>query len=378
MEEALTKQPEAPPGAQPRSGSSELVENTWNIAVLPGDGIGPEVMVEGLKVLRAVEKSLQGIHFALNQVSAGAEEYLRHGQPLPEQSFAACQQADAILLGAMGLPDVRWPDGKEMTPQIDLRERLDLYCGVRPIRLYHELHSPLKRYRAGEIDFVIVRESTEGLFSSRLSKSANNSEVTDVMRITRKGTERICRAAFRIAQKRRQQLTAVDKANVLPSMAFFRSIFDEVAREFPDVQTEHVYVDAAALFLVQKPQRFDVIVTENMFGDILSDLAAGLVGGMGMAPSADIGDQHAVFQPSHGSAPDIAGKGIANPIATILSVALMLEWLNDAKTRRGAGLIRAAVERVLGNPAHRTTDLGGTLTTRQMGDLVVSHLASTT
>jgi 3-isopropylmalate dehydrogenase len=294
---------------------------------------------------------------------------------LPESSFIACQQADAILLGALGLPSVRWSDGKEMTPQIDLRERLDLYNGVRPIRLYHESHSPLKKYHAGEIDMVIVRESTEGLFSSRLSKSSAGSEVCDVMRITRKGAERICRAAFRIARSRRQLCTLVDKANVLPSMAYLRGIFDEVAKEFPDVKAEHVYVDAAALFFVQSPHRFDVLVTENMFGDILSDLAAGLVGGMGMAPSADIGDKHAVFQPSHGSAPDITGKGVANPIAMILSVALMLDWLAHPETKGGAEIIRRAVETVLSDPEHRTSDLGGKLSTSAMGDLVVRHLS---
>lgn len=346
----------------------------WNIAVLPGDGIGTEVMAEGVRVLEAVTAKLRGVSFKLTEHAVGAAEYLRNGNPLPEKSFAACEQADAVLLGAMGLPSVRWPDGKEMTPQIDLRERLDLYNGVRPIRLYHELHTPLKKYRAGEIDFVIVRESTEGLFSSRLSKNTAQDEVTDVMRITRQGTERICRAAFRIARRRRKLVTCVDKANVLPSMAFFRAIFNEVAKEFPDVQTEHCYVDAAALFLVQKPQRFDVIVTENMFGDILSDLAAGLIGGMGMAPSADIGDQHAVFQPSHGSAPDIAGKGVANPIATILSVALMLEWFNESETLLGAAMIRVAVEKVLSQPDNRTADLGGKLSTREMGDLVIASL----
>jgi 3-isopropylmalate dehydrogenase len=347
---------------------------TWRIAVLPGDGIGTEVMAEGLKVLHAVAARLKDVAFALSEHPVGAAEYLRHGNPLPESSFAACEQADAILLGAMGLPSVRWPDGKEMTPQIDLRERLDLYNGVRPIRLYHELHSPLKNCRAGDIDLVIVRESTEGLFSSRLSRPNGPGEATDVMRITRKGTERICRAALRLAQQRRKRCTLVDKANVLPSMAFFRAVFDEVAREFPDVQIEHIYVDAAALFLVQKPQRFDVVVTENMFGDILSDLAAGLVGGMGMAPSADIGDRHAVFQPSHGSAPDIAGKGIANPIATILSVALMLDWFDTAETQRGAGMIRRAVERVLNHPDHRTAELGGKLTTTELAELVVGNL----
>jgi 3-isopropylmalate dehydrogenase len=357
----------------PGNGSGSPVR-TWNIAVLPGDGIGSEVLAEGIKILHAVSVLLQGVEFSLSEHLVGAAEYLRHGNPLPESSFAACQEADAVLLGAMGLPSVRWPDGKEMTPQIDLRERLDLYNGVRPIRLYHEQHTPLKKYRAGEIDLVIVRESTEGLFSSRLSYNSNGAEATDVMRITRHGSERICRAAFRIARQRRKHCTLVDKANVLPSMAFFRAIFNEVAKEFPDVQVEHVYVDAAALFLVQKPHHFDVLVTENMFGDILSDLAAGLVGGMGMAPSADIGDRHAVFQPSHGSAPDIAGKGIANPIATILSVALMLDWLGTEETKRGAEMIRRAVETVLSNPDNRTTDLGGHLSTRAMGDRILEQL----
>ncbi|MEO7705002.1 MAG: isocitrate/isopropylmalate family dehydrogenase, partial [Thermoflexales bacterium] len=164
-----------------------------------------------------------------------------------------------------------------------------------------------------------------------------------------------------------------DKANVLPSMVFFRAVFDAVARQYPEVETERVYVDAMALYLVQRPHTFDVIVTENMFGDILSDLAAGLIGGMGMAPSADIGDRCAVFQPSHGTAPDIAGKGIANPIATILSLALMLDWLGHPETKRAAQRINSAVEAVLAHPDNRTRDLGGALSTTQMGDLVAAR-----
>ncbi|MFN0124589.1 MAG: isocitrate/isopropylmalate family dehydrogenase, partial [Blastocatellia bacterium] len=165
-------------------------------------------------------------------------------------------------------------------------------------------------------------------------------------------------------------VTLVDKANVLPSMAFFRGVFEEISAEFPDVRTERVYVDAAALYLVREPHRFDVMVTENMFGDILSDLTGGLVGGLGMAPSADIGDKYAVFQPAHGAAPDIAGMGIANPVATILSVAMMLEWLGHDETRHGAAIIRRAVERVFADPAARTRDLGGLLSTLQMNDLI--------
>jgi 3-isopropylmalate dehydrogenase len=300
---------------------------------------------------------------------------MRSGDPLPEAALAACRSADAILLGAMGLPNVRWPDGRELTPQIDLREQLDLYAGIRPLKLYHAQDCPLKRYGAGDLDLVIVRENCEGLFSGRLNRfDLSHSEARDTLLVTRHGAERICRVAFDLARKRRRQCTLVDKANVLPSMVYFRSIFEEVACQYPDVRQQSVYVDAMALYLVQKPDAFDVLVTENMFGDILSDLGAGLVGGMGVAPSADIGPEHAVFQPSHGTAPDIAGKGIANPLAMILSAAMMLEWLGTAAAVRGAGLIYRAVERVLADPAHRTPDMGGKCSTRQMGDLVIEEL----
>ena len=347
---------------------------TFHIAVLPGDGIGGEVVAEAVKVLRAVEAQMTGVAFDLTEHSVGAAEYLKNGDPLPASAFAACRAADAVLLGAMGLPSVRWPDGKELTPQIDLRERLDLFCGLRPIRLYHAAHCPLKNYGAGEIDFVIFRENCEGLFSSRLApRDPAADEARDTLRITRRGAERICQAAFREAHKRHRKVTLVDKANVLPSMVFFREVFDSVARHYPDVETERVYVDAMALYLVQRPHTFDVIVTENMFGDILSDLAAGLIGGMGMAPSADIGEGCAVFQPSHGTAPDIAGKGIANPIATILSLALMLDWLDHPETKAAAKRINDAVEAVLADPANRTRDLGGALSTTQMGDLVAAR-----
>jgi 3-isopropylmalate dehydrogenase len=350
-------------------------ERFFQIAVLPGDGIGVDVTAEALRVWRALESQLQGIRFEFTEYAVGAGEYLRNGNPLPEKTFEAIRHADAVMLGAMGLPDVRWPDGKEMTPQIDLRERLDLYCGLRPIRLYHEADTPLKNLRAGEIDLLIVRENCEGLFSARLSQhDPQAGEVRDVLRVSRSGAERISRAAFQEALKRRKKVTLVDKANVLPSMVFFREIFDQVAAEFPAVETERVYVDAAALYLVKDPRRFDVIVTENMFGDILSDLAAGLIGGMGMAPSADIGEECAVFQPSHGSAPDIAGAGIANPVATILSAAMLLEWLDHPETIRGAQTIRGAVEDVFKDPANRTPDMGGKLTTGEMAEKVIRAL----
>ncbi|MGJ8695255.1 MAG: isocitrate/isopropylmalate dehydrogenase family protein [Verrucomicrobiaceae bacterium] len=343
----------------------------YHIAVLPGDGIGPEVTAAAVAVLQAACPG----QLTFTEQAVGAGEFLRSGTPLPEAAFEACEKADAVLLGAMGLPSVRWPDGREMTPQIDIRERLDLYAGPRPIKLYSEHDSPLKGYGPGDIDFTIIRENTEGLFSARGSVQPDDrSSATDTLHLTRKGCERICRYAFEDAVRRNRpnkKVTLVDKANVLPSMVFFREIFDAVAQDFPDIPTEHIYVDAAALFLVQRPESFDVIVTENMFGDILSDLAAGIVGGMGMAPSGDIGENCAVFQPSHGTAPDIAGQGKANPIGTILSAALMLEWLGEKET---ADRIENAVRQTLADPANRAADLRGTKSTTELTQTIISHL----
>ncbi len=358
---------ERPAGQEPK-------RTPFRIASLPGDGVGPEVVEQTLNVLNAVAPRA-GFAFETTEFAVGAGEYLRSGDPLPAKTFAAIQDYDAILLGAMGLPSVRWPNGVEMTPQIDLREKLDLYCGLRPIYLYHANDTPLKGYEAGGIDLLLVRESTEGLFSARGEVRDPNADVVeDRMRITRHGAERICRAAFRAAMERRKHVTLVDKANVLPSMAFLRQVFDEVAAEFPDVDTDRVYVDAAALYLVRRPESFDVMVTENMFGDILSDQCAALIGGMGMAPSADIGDRFAVFQPSHGSAPDIAGRGIANPVATVLSAAEMLDWFGTEASRAGASCIRTAVRKVFEDPAARTRDMGGTLSTQQMGAAIIAAL----
>jgi 3-isopropylmalate dehydrogenase len=349
----------------------------FKVALLPGDGIGPEVLDAALSVLRAVESRLTGVVLEFEEFSVGAEEFLSRGDPFPPAIFESLPKFDAILLGAMGLPAVRWPNGIEMTPQLDLREQLDLYCGLRPIYLFHSQDSPLRDRAKGSIDLLLVRESTEGLFSSRKNVlHVKADSVEDQLLITRKGSERIIRAAFRQALRRRRHLTLVDKANVLPSMAFFRQIFDEIAPEFPEVETERLYVDAVALYLVQKPEIFDVMVTENMFGDILSDLAAGLVGGMGMAPSADLGDEYAVFQPSHGSAPDIAGKGVANPVATILSAAMMLEWLGHAECRKGADMIRASVRTIFSDPKARTRDMGGKLSTCGMADAILEALSN--
>jgi len=353
---------------------SPILMKNFRIAILPGDGIGTEVIDATVKVLDVVSQIAE-FTYSGETYAVGATEYLKNGVALPETVLKKCAECDAILLGAMGLPDVRLPSGVELTPQIEIREKLDLYNGLRPIKLYHEKDTPLKGFGKGEIDIMLVRENTEGLFYER-NKPVDllASSATDLMHISRKGAERICRAAFEQARKRRKLVTLVDKANVLPSMAYLRNIFDQIAKEYPDVNTERQYIDAMALFLVQRPGDFDVVVTENMFGDILSDLLAGIVGGMGMAPSADIGDKYAVFQPSHGTAPSIAGQNIANPIATILSAAMMLEWLNTAESRQGADLIYGAVEIVFKDPENRTCDMGGSLTTTLMTALVIEAI----
>jgi len=343
--------------------------NTRHIALMPGDGIGPEVTAAAVRVLQA---AADGFSLEFEELAAGAGEYQRTGDPMSEETFERARAADAVLLGAMGLPTVRRPNGVEIAPQLDLRERLELYAGLRPIRLYHADVSPLKDREAGSIDFLLLRENTEGLFWSRKGSIESTEEhVIDGLRISRRGSERLFRAAFEQARKRRKKVTLVDKSNVLPAFVFFRRIFDETAERYPDVESERIYIDASALYFVQRPESFDVVVTENMFGDILSDLAAGLIGGMGMAPSGDVGDEHGVFQPSHGSAPDIAGHGIANPLATILSAAMMLEWLGEAVA---ADRIRGAVERTMIDPEARTRDLGGKLGCDAMTDRIIAAL----
>jgi 3-isopropylmalate dehydrogenase len=316
-----------------------MATNSVRVAVLPGDGIGAEVTEATLGVLEKVTRR-HGLGLAAESLPAGAFCYRDTGAALPDATFESAQAADAILLGAMGWPGIRQADGTEIAPQLDLRFRLDLYAGVRPIRAIPGVPVALADPRARTIDMVILRESTEGLFHARgRGTVTDDREARDTMLITRGVTERLSRFAFRLAQRRAermgrpQKVTLVDKANVFTSMAFMRKVFEEVAREFPGVPSGAHYVDAMALDMVRRPWDFDVLPMENMFGDILSDLGAGLIGGMGYAPSADIGDDHAVFQPSHGTGPDIAGKGIANPTATILSAALMLDWLGA----RGAG-----------------------------------------
>ncbi len=363
-----------------------LPRKTYNIAVLPGDGIGVEVTHAALELLQALGPRLN-CSFHCTPYPAGAQHYLDSGQALPDTTLDACRKADAILFGAMGLPHVRGADGTEIIPQLDIRFALDLYAGVRPIRTWPGLPTPLSDPRAQHIDLVLVRESTEGLFYARgrgrLEGQGAEACVYDTQKISHAGTARVCNFAFELARQRkasgrRGHVTNVDKANVFMSMAFWRQVFEERAKHYPDISTDNAYVDAMALNLVMRPWQCDVLVTENMFGDILSDLIAALVGGMGMAPSADIGDHHAVFQPAHGTAPDIAGRGIANPSAMLLSTAMMLDWLAvrhaDPALADGARAIEAALAGAFLQGGVRPYDFGGTSNTADITRAVLERL----
>ncbi len=361
-----------------------MVHTTLKIAVLAGDGIGKEIMPGCITLLRKAADYVGELNLEFKDFDAGAACYRETGNALPEVTLSGAREADAILLGAMGLPDVRYPDGTEIVPQIELRMVLDLYAGVRPIRVIPGIGSPLKDERAEKIDFVIIRESTEGLFAS-LGKGEviEDTAARETLEITRATSERLFDFSFALAGRRRAagragRVTCVDKANVFRAYAFFRKIFDERRRIFPDIEVDYAYVDALALNMVRRPWDLDVLVTENMFGDILSDLGAGLIGGMGMAPSADIGDDHAVFQPCHGTAPDIAGQGLANPTAMFLSGAMMLDWLAEKKkieaAAQAAELIRKSVDEAFAQGDLMPTELGGESGTQDITEAVMTAL----
>jgi 3-isopropylmalate dehydrogenase len=358
--------------------------NSFKIAVLPGDGIGPEVMAPALEVMAAAQARVGGFSLDTAEHPAGAGHYRDTGDGLPATTIDACRAADAILLAAAGLPDVRYPDGTEIVPQIDLRMEFGLYAGVRPVKSVPGLKGPLADERANALDFVIVRESTEGLFAT-MGKGAvvNDFCATETMVLTRPNCERLFDFCYGLTRQRKQdgkpgRLTLVDKANVFTSFAWMRKIFDERGEAFPDIERGYAYVDAAALDLIRRPWMFDVMVTENMYGDILSDMGAGLAGGMGMAPSADIGDGHAVFQPCHGTAPDITGQGKANPTAMILSASMMLDWLGrekDSQSARVAGrLIEDAVGHAFATEHLRPIELGGDAGTETMRKAVLTAI----
>lgn len=328
------------------------------IAVLAGDGIGPEVMTEGLKVLRIVRDDVETTEFDL-----GARRYLRNGELLTDADLDALKDHDAILLGAIGDPE-RVPAGVlERGLLLPLRFKLDHYVNLRPSRLYPSSVSPLAN--PGDIDFVVVREGTEGLYAGNggtLRQGTEHEVASEVSQNTYHGVSRVVRYAFELAMTRHKKLTLVHKTNVLVNAGgLWQRVVDEVAAEFPEVEVDYNHIDAATIYMVQDPQRYDVIVTDNLFGDILTDLAGAVAGGVGLASSGNINAAKqfpSMFEPVHGSAPDIVGQGIADPTAMILSVAMMLRFLGDEDN---AARIEDAVERDVaerGDAKVRTAEVG--------------------
>jgi isocitrate/isopropylmalate dehydrogenase len=317
------------------------------IALIRGDGIGPELVDAATTVLEAVtargEYSVEYV-----DIDAGADTYRRTGTACATSDVELMRSGvDATLKGPVGLPEVRLPDGTEagLLGGI-LRVGLDLYANIRPVSLLPGIGSALAGRAPGEIDYVIVRENTEGLYASRGKGVGNRWAVADTMMITREGTARVCRRAFELARSRARarKVTCVDKSNVLRSHVLFREVFTEVAEEYPGIATEYLYADAAAQALVLRPDEFDVLVTENFLGDVLSDLGGATVGGISVCPSGNIGEHGAYFEPIHGSAPAIAGRGLANPVGQLLAAAMMLDHLGH---HRDGDTIREAVSTAL-------------------------------
>lgn len=350
----------------------------YKIAVIKGDGIGPEIVDEAVKVLKKIGE-LYNHSFELTEVLAGGIAIDKTGDNLPEETLKICKNSDAVILGAVGGPKWdRLPVSKRPEKALlSLRKELNLYANIRPAVMFDVLKDacPLKpEIVQGGIDIVIVRELTGGIYFGK--KYTEGSYACDCMEYSKHEIERIAHQAFKIAQGRNKRITSVDKANVLETSRLWRKTIEEVAENYPDVVTEHLYVDNASMQLVINPKQFDVIVTENMFGDILSDEASMITGSIGMLPSASLGDNSfGMYEPIHGSAPDIAGKGIANPIAAILSVSMLLKYSLGLYTEAEA--IEAAVKKSL-EQGFRTDDIAKhsekISATKEMGDIIVNNI----
>lgn len=347
------------------------------IAVLAGDGVGQEIVPEAVKLLKAVgERFHHAFEFVTGDVGGHAIDKV--GVPLPQETLALAKQSDAVLLGAVGGP--RW-EGLEysLRPEralLGLREQLGLFANLRPAKLYPMLAdaSTLKREVIEGIDLLVVRELTGGIYFGKpkgIEKTAAGEKGINTEVYTTDEIRRIAKVAFEVARQRRRRVTSVDKANVLESSELWRRVVIEVHRDYPDVELSHMYVDNCAMQLVRNPRQFDVLVTTNLFGDILSDEAAMLTGSIGMLPSASLGARAGLYEPIHGSAPDIAGQGKANPLATILSAAMMLRY--SLGQPEAAERIDAAVAKALAGGA-RSSDLGGQMSTSEMGDAVLAAL----
>ena len=370
------------------------MKDSYSLVVLPGDGIGPEVIAEGLKVLEAVQGAA-GVRFDLEEIECGGHYYVDHGVEWPEGSFERCRAADAILLGAVGheangQPVFTEPGKPYPTPQlagyaqvIGNRNRLDLYVNERPVKLYpgvqHKVHEKLMQvWEPGFVDYVVIRENTEDAYTGETHEVAprdGGPGRETPIRITESRTRRIVRYAYELARERAAEregrpndrapkVTCVEKSNIIGAHKYFREIFHEVGRaEYPEVERDNAYFDAFAMWQVRNPEWFDVVVAPNLVGDVISDLGSSTQGGMGVAAGGNIGDKHGMFEPIHGSAPTYAGKNTANPVATVLAVRMMLQWLgrkhDDERLVEAGRQVEAAVAAVLQEGKHCTADLVG-------------------
>jgi tartrate dehydrogenase/decarboxylase/D-malate dehydrogenase len=349
---------------------------TFKIAVYPGDGIGPEVTAEALRVLQRVQALDGSFRLEPTHLPWGVEYYKQHGQVVPDDFLEVLRPLDAILLGAVGWPALA-PDHVTLAPLVKIRQSFDQYACVRPSKLYPGIRGVLAGKGPEQIDFVVIRENSEGEYvdnGGRLKRGTPDEVALQTALHSRRGVERILRYGFELARTRRQKLTMATKSNAQRhAYVLWDEVLETLAPQYADVQSERQHCDALIMNLVRWPERFDVIVASNLFGDLLTDLGGVIGGGLGLAPSTNTNPERnypSMFEPVHGSAPDIAGRGIANPLAAILSAAMMLDHL---QLPAAAARIRAAVERTLADGC-QTPDLGGSLTTRQMGEAVVARL----
>jgi len=374
-----------------------MKEAGYEVAVYPGDGTGPEVVRQGLRVLDALGEGGPA-PWHCTEYPGGGQYYLRTGREWEPEGASAARSADAILVGAVGWPGATLPNGDlaGRALVLGLREGLDLYANVRPCKLYpgvrHRISGEYREvWSPRNVDLTIVRENTEDLYTparGRLRRADETEVAIDTRIITRKGSERVVRFAFELARSRPRgapedgvrRLTCVDKSNVMEGCRFFRETFDRVGAEYPDVERDYAYVDAFAQWLVRNPEHYNVVVATNMMGDIITDLASVLQGGMGFASGGNIGTDHAMFEPVHGSAPKYAGKNQVNPFATFFAVEQMLGWLGarhgDSRLVGQAARLDRALARTLAGGEARTYDQGGTLSTSEAGDRVVAAIHS--
>lgn len=370
------------------------MKQRYRIVVLPGDGIGKEVIAEAVKVLEACGERFS-VEFDMVEFPCGGEYYLRSGEEWPEEAFPACRESDAVLLGAVGYPGADLPDGNIAGANVlfGLRFGLDLYANVRPTKLYpnvkHKISKEFVRiWRPGNVDFVIVRENTEGFYTpvrGTLSRGGVEEVAVDSRVITRKGCERVIRYAFELSTRRngapldgKRRVTCIDKSNVLQGCRMFRRIYDEVAKGYPDVERDYAYVDAFTQWMLRSPEFYDVCVSTNAFGDIVTDLSAVLGGSLGMAAGGNIGDTHGMFEPIHGSAPKHAGKDECNPLGAILAGMMMVEFVglkhDDPRLMKAARSVDEAVAGTLSEGRTLTYDMGGSSRCSDVGSAIASRI----